>query len=60
MDQIVVDCGSDAVQLGDPVTLLGVVGDESISAQDWADWAKTITWEILCDVGARVPRIVTP
>ena len=60
MDQIVVDCGSDAVKLGDPVTLLGVVGDESISAQDWADWAKTITWEILCDVGARVPRIVTP
>jgi len=60
MDQIVVDCGSDAVKLGDPVTLLGVVGDESISAQDWAHWAKTITWEILCDVGARVPRIVTP
>jgi alanine racemase len=37
--------------------LLGTSGDESITADDWAAWGQTITWEILCGIGARVPRV---
>ncbi|MEO9181365.1 MAG: alanine racemase [Acidimicrobiales bacterium] len=56
MDQLVVDCGDDVVSLGDDVVLLGVQGDEIITADEWAQWAETISWEILCTIGARVPR----
>lgn len=58
MDMLVVDCGDDAVQLGDEVVLLGRQGDESITADEWANRAGTISWEILCGIGARVPRIL--
>jgi alanine racemase len=60
MDQLVIDCGSDQVAVGDDVVLLGRQGDETISADDWAEWANTITWEILCGIGARVPRVFAP
>jgi alanine racemase len=58
MDQLLVNCGDDEVRVGDDVVLLGTSGDESITADDWAAWAGTITWEILCGVGARVPRVL--
>ena len=58
MDQLVIDCDGESVQVGDPVVLLGTQGQESISAETWAAWSGTITWEILCGVGARVPRVV--
>jgi alanine racemase len=58
MDQLLVDVGDDAVEPGDEVVLLGRQGDEEITAEDWARWANTITWEILCGVGARVPRVL--
>ena len=58
MDQLVIDVGNDPVAVGDDVVLLGRQGDETITADDWADWAGTIAWEILCDVGARVPRVL--
>jgi alanine racemase len=58
MDQLVIDCGDDAVQLGDDVVLLGAQGDEVITADEWATWAETISWEILCGIGARVPRLL--
>jgi alanine racemase len=58
MDQLVVDCDGAAISVGDPVVLLGSQGDESIPAEQWAAWSQTITWEILCGVGARVPRVV--
>ena len=41
--------------LGDDVVLLGRQGDEVITADEWAGGAETITWEILCGIGARVP-----
>jgi alanine racemase len=56
MDQIVVDCGDDAVAPGDEVVLLGRQGDEEITAEDWADLLSTINYEVLCGVGARMPR----
>lgn len=58
MDQLVVDCGDDAVALGDDVVLLGAQGDELITADEWAARAETISWEILCGIGARVPRLL--
>ncbi|MGA2123141.1 MAG: alanine racemase [Acidimicrobiales bacterium] len=59
MDQLVVDVGDDAVGVGDDVVLLGQQGDEHISADEWARWGGTITWEILTNLGARVPRVLT-
>jgi alanine racemase len=58
MDQIVVDCGDDdSVRAGDEVVLLGPQGDEVITADDWAAMLGTISYEIVCGVGARMPRV---
>ncbi len=58
MDQVLVDVGDDEVGLGDDVVLLGRQGDASITADEWAARAGTISWEILCGIGARVPRVL--
>ena len=58
MDQLLIDCGDDDVVVGDDVVLLGRQGDEVITADEWARRANTITWEILCGIGARVPRVL--
>jgi alanine racemase len=47
----------DEVQQGDEVILLGRQGDVTISADEMASWANTISYEILTSIGARVPRI---
>ena len=62
MDQIVIDCGpvgTDLVEVGDEVVLLGRQGDQAITATEWADLLGTIPYEVLCDIGPRVPRLVT-
>jgi alanine racemase len=59
MDQIVVDCGGDAsVRPGDEVVLLGTQGDETITADDWARMLGTISYEVVCGVGPRMPRVL--
>ncbi|HEY1651322.1 MAG TPA: alanine racemase [Acidimicrobiales bacterium] len=59
MDQIVVDCGDDAsVRPGDEVVLLGTQGDETITADDWAALLGTISYEVVCGVGPRMPRLL--
>jgi alanine racemase len=58
MDMLVVDCGDDVIRPGDEVVLLGRQGDQEITADEWAERAGTITWEILCGIGGRVPRIL--
>jgi alanine racemase len=56
MDQFLVDVGPDSrVRAGDPVVLFGPQGP---TAEDLADLAGTISYEILCGISARVPRIV--
>ncbi len=58
MDQILVDCGPDAsVGIGDEVVLIGRQGDQEITAWEWAQRTGTIGYEIICGVGARVPRV---
>jgi alanine racemase len=59
MDQIVVDCGADgSVRPGDEVVLLGRQGDEVITADDWATLLHTISYEVVCGVGPRMPRVL--
>ena len=59
MDQLMVDCGPDApVVPGDEVVLLGRQGGEEIRAEEWAGRLGTITYEVLCGIGPRVPRVV--
>jgi len=61
MDQIVVDCGpagSVPVAVGDEVVLIGRQGSEEITAGEWADLLGTISYEVLCDIGPRVPRLL--
>lgn len=58
MDQLLLDVSSVAdVELGDTATLLGSDGTGLIRAEDIADWAGTISYEILCGVSKRVPRV---
>jgi alanine racemase len=45
------------VEVGDEVVLLGVQDEERISADDIARARGTISYEVLCGVGARVKRI---
>jgi len=45
------------IHQGDEVVLLGTQENETISADEMASWADTISYEILTSIGARVPRI---
>jgi alanine racemase len=56
MDQILVDCGDASVRAGDDVVLLGIQGDETITAAEWAQRLDTIPYEIVCQLGPRLPR----
>jgi alanine racemase len=57
MDQLTVDCGDDdTVTAGDEVVLIGRQGDEHIPAEEWAEHMGTIAYEVVCDIGPRVPR----
>jgi alanine racemase len=57
MDQLVLDLGDDAAEVGDPVVLFGDGTDGAPTAQDWADATGTISYEIVTRVGPRVPRV---
>ncbi|MFT7473301.1 MAG: alanine racemase [Verrucomicrobiales bacterium] len=56
MDQLVVDVGAAHVGVGDDVVLIGSQGDASITAADIAATLDTIPYEVVCAIGARVPR----
>ena len=53
MDQFVVDVGDHPVQVGDSVLLMGTGGP---SAADWANYADTIDYEIVCRFGGLRPK----
>lgn len=57
MDQFVVDVGDLPVAAGDEVVLFGAGDDGEPTAQDWADAAGTISYEIVTRFGPRVPRV---
>ncbi len=57
MDQIIVDVTNvPAAKEGSPVVLIGKQGDEEITAEELAQWAETISYEMLLAPTARVPK----
>lgn len=58
MDQMIVDVSHlEDVKSGEEVALIGKQGNRQITANDLAKWCKSIPWEILTAITARVPRI---
>ena len=57
MDQFMVNLEWGTAYNGDVVTLVGRDGDETVTAQDVADAADTIPYEVLTNINARVPRV---
>ncbi|NND12620.1 MAG: hypothetical protein HKO10_01535 [Acidimicrobiia bacterium] len=56
MDYVVLDMGPDPVEIGDEVVLLGTQEDGLVPAQQWAEWLDTISYEVVCGFGERLPR----
>ncbi len=56
MDQFVVDVGDTPVAVGDEVVIFGDGALGVPTAEDWADAAGTINYEIVTRVGGRVAR----
>lgn len=52
----VTDLDGPAVEEGDEVVLLGRQGGDDVSAVELAERAGTISWEITCGLGLRLPR----
>ncbi|HEX7830234.1 MAG TPA: alanine racemase [Thermoanaerobaculia bacterium] len=58
MDLVTIDVTDIAgAQLGDEVVLLGRQGNDEITAEELAAKLDTISYEVFCGIGARVPRI---
>jgi alanine racemase len=56
MDQFVVDVGDAPVRIGDEAVLFGDPTLGVPGAEEWADAASTINYEIVTRIGPRVPR----
>lgn len=58
MDQFMVDVSDiPQVKQNDDVTLMGRDGYECIPAEEIAGYAGTLNYEIVCEVGKRIPRV---
>lgn len=57
MDQTMVDITHiGGIKVGDSAVLIGKQGDLSITAEDVAEWANTVNYEIICGISHRVLR----
>jgi alanine racemase len=56
MDMTLLDLTESGGEVGEEVVLLGRQGGEEVSAVELARHAGTISWEILCHLGLRLPR----
>ncbi|MEG3629370.1 alanine racemase [Streptomyces poriticola] len=59
MDQFVVDLGGDEPAPGTEAVLFGPGDRGEPTAEDWAQAAGTIGYEIVTRIGSRVPRVYT-
>lgn len=60
MDQTMIDVTDiPGVMPGDEVTLIGGQGEEFLSAEELAQAADTISWEVLLAISLRVPKFYT-
>lgn len=57
MDQFVVDLGGDEPEPGTEAVLFGSGDRGEPTAEDWAQAAGTIAYEIVTRIGTRVPRV---
>lgn len=58
MDMIAVDLTDlPEVSKGDEAIVLGSSAHYHVTAEDWANTLKTVPYEVLCAIAARVPRI---
>ncbi|GGN23935.1 alanine racemase [Streptomyces fuscichromogenes] len=57
MDQFVVDLGGDEPEVGTEAVLFGPGDRGEPTAEDWAQAAGTIAYEIVTRIGSRVPRV---
>ncbi|MFE2594885.1 alanine racemase [Streptomyces sp. NPDC059396] len=57
MDQFVVDLGGDTPEPGATAVLFGPGDRGEPTAEDWAEAADTIAYEIVTRIGSRVPRV---
>ncbi len=61
MDQTMVDVTDvPGAAVGDDVVLLGEQDDQRVTAEDIARWCGSISYEVLCGITARVPRVYVP
>lgn len=61
MDQTMVDVGlRDELKVGDEVVLIGRQGEKKIEVGDIAELCATISYQILCWISSRVPRVYRP
>jgi alanine racemase len=59
MDMMMVDVTDiPGAGVGDAVTLIGRDGSQQITADDVARFAGTVSYEILCGISKRVPRVL--
>ena len=60
MDQIMFDISDlDNPQVGDVITLIGKDGEKELSISGWANILNTITYELVCRLKIRLPRVYT-
>jgi alanine racemase len=58
MDMCMIDVGNlKDVKVGDEVILIGSQAEEIIRAEELAKLINTIPYEVLCNIGHRVPRV---
>jgi alanine racemase len=58
MDHIMIDLGDrQDIDVGEEVVLIGKKNTLEITAEDVADWAKTIPYEIVSCLSLKIPRI---
>lgn len=58
MDQTLIEVPEGVrVAVGDEVALIGRQGAAAVTADDWAAWLDTITYEVTTAITARVPRV---
>ena len=56
MDQMMFDIGENKAKIGDIITL---IGENSMSIDDWAKILNTINYELTCRLKVRLPRVYT-
>ncbi len=57
MDLTMVNVGDARIEVGDEVVLIGEQNGQAISADEVAGLEDTISYEVVCGIGKRVPRI---